>query len=277
MLKLDLWKELLLLCAVSALVAISSPAQAFTSLASFDHKDGAYPLALVQGTDGNFYGPTVKGGTGPTYGCTGSCGVVFKVTPAGVLTTVLDFDGTDGNGPYEMLLATDGDFYGTSSYGGVHDCTSYGSTGACGGTHGDGTIFRITGGTLTTLHTFGDTNGALPLAGLIQGTSGTFYSTTVLRGADDDGTVFSLSVSLGPFVETLPTSGAAGTKITILGNKLKASTSVSFNGKAAKTFTVNSTGTAITTSVPSGATTGYVKVTTAAGATLTSSVESRVP
>jgi IPT/TIG domain len=92
-----------------------------------------------------------------------------------------------------------------------------------------------------------------------------------------DGTIFSLSVGLGPFVETNPTSGKVGAKVTILGNNLTGSTSVTFNGVAVTSFTVNSTGTAITTTVPSGATTGKVQVTTASGTTLTSNVKFRVP
>src|SRR5262249_28792407 len=101
-----------------------------------------------------------------------------------------------------------------------------------------------------------------------------FYGTTIVGGANNDGTVFSLSVGLGSFVQTLPVSGKVGTAVTILGNNLKGSTSVTFNGTKA-TFTVNSTGTAITTTVPSGATTGYVKVKTPTR-TLTSNVNFRV-
>jgi uncharacterized repeat protein (TIGR03803 family) len=55
--------------------------------------DGAYPLAgLVQATNGNFYGTTADGGTN-------GCGTVFKITPAGKLTTLHSFDCTDGNYP----------------------------------------------------------------------------------------------------------------------------------------------------------------------------------
>jgi hypothetical protein len=72
--------------------------------------------------------------------------------------------------------------------------------------------------------------------------------------------VFQFSEGLGPFVETRPTSGKVGTEVVILGNNLKGTTSVTFNGKTA-TFKVVS-GTEIKTTVPSGATTGFVKVTT---------------
>jgi uncharacterized repeat protein (TIGR03803 family) len=86
---------------------------------------------------------------------------------------------------------------------------------------------------------------------LVQGIDGNFYGTTAGGGTYGDGTVFSLPVGLGPFVETLPTSGKVGAAVTILGNNLTGSTGVSFNGTAAE-FTVVSSS-EITTTVPSGA------------------------
>jgi uncharacterized protein (TIGR03437 family) len=83
----------------------------------------------------------------------------------------------------------------------------------------------------------------------------------------------SLSEALGPFVETLPASGKVGAVVIILGNNLTGATSVTFNGKAA-TFRVVSSS-EITTTVPSGATTGPVKVKTPSR-TLTSNVNFRV-
>ena len=147
--------------------------------------DGAYPYAgLVQGTDGNFYGTTAGGGT---MDCDPfPCGTVFKITPAGVLTTLYVFHGTDGAVPYGGLVqATDGDFYGTTF---------------SGGTHSGGTVFKITpAGTLTTLHNFcaklwpcADGNG--PEAGLVQATNGFFYGTTTAGGGDDYGTVFRIGL-----------------------------------------------------------------------------------
>jgi hypothetical protein len=102
----------------------------------------------------------------------------------------------------------------------------------------------------------------------MQATNGTFYGGTVYGGADyrgciiggGCGNVFSLSVGLGPFVEANPTSGTVGRAVTILGNNLTDATNVSFNSTAA-TFTIVS-GTEIRTTVPTGATTGSVEVTT---------------
>jgi uncharacterized repeat protein (TIGR03803 family) len=110
---------------------------------------------------------------------------------------------------------------------------------------------------------------------LVQATDGNFYGTTFVGGTASGccGTVYKLSVGLGPFVETQPTSGTLGTPVTILGTNLTGSTSVTFNGTAA-TFNVVSPS-EITTTVPPGATTGTVQVTTPGG-TLTSNSDFQV-
>jgi uncharacterized repeat protein (TIGR03803 family) len=235
-----------------------TPAGTLTTLYSFCSQlnctDGYSPFGLVQATNGNFYGTTMEGGANES-------GTVFKITPAGTLTTLHSFDGTDGSNPEAGLVqATNGDFYGTTANGGANN----------------GTVFKMTpAGTLTTLHSFCSTNcGVHPSAGLVQATNGYFYGTTEEGGVKANlGTVFSLSVGLGPFVKTLPTSGKAGAAVIILGNDLTGSTAVSFNGTAA-TFTVVSS-TEIKATVPTGATTGTVEVTTPSR-TLNSNVAFRV-
>ncbi len=92
---------------------------------------------------------------------------------------------------------------------------------------------------------------------------------TYYGGTDGLGTVYSLSAGLGAFVETLPSSGKVGAKVIILGTSLTGATSVTFDGTAA-TFKVVSSS-EITTTVPAGAKTGIVQVTTSAG-TLSSNV-----
>ena len=231
-----------------------TPSGKLTTLHSFNFTDGANPYAgLVQATNGSLYGTTYNGGA---Y----KIGTVFKITPSGELTTLHSFEGSEGYGPYAGLIqATDGNFYGTASLGGAY---------------GDGTVFKITpSGKLTTLQSFNGTDGYYLYAGLVQHTNGTFYGMTSLGGDYGDGTVFSLSVGLGPFVETLPTSGKVGAAVIILGSNLTGTTGVSFNGTAA-TFTVVSS-TEIKTNVPNGATTGTVTVTTPGGA-LNSNVIFRV-
>src|ERR1700674_4661598 len=234
------------------------PRGRMSTLYSFGGTDGANPAAaLVQDTNGNFYGTTPNGGA---YGA----GTIFQITPSGKLTTLHSFDGTDGAAPIAALIqATNGDLYGTTSNGGSGSCT-----------YGCGTVFKITlSGKLTTLHGFGGTDGTNPAAALVQDTNGNFYGTTPSGGGYGAGTVFSLSVGLGPFVETQPTSGKVGAAVKILGTDLKGTTSVTFNGTAAK-FTVVSKS-EIKTTVPKGATTGKVKVKTPKG-TLKSNVVFRV-
>jgi uncharacterized repeat protein (TIGR03803 family) len=221
--------------------------------------DGNFPEAmLIQASNGDLYGTTYYGGAN------NGAGTVFKITPSGALTTVYSFcsltDCADGYNPTAGLIqATDGNFYGTTYSGGAHS---------------GGTIFKLTpGGTLTTLYSFCSqtscADGLNPNAGLIQATNGVFYGTTEnggigsSNGAGGDGIVFSLSVGLTQFVKTLPTSGAEGSTVDILGTDLTGATSVSFHGTAAAFSVVSPS--EITATVPASATTGLVSVTTPGG------------
>jgi uncharacterized repeat protein (TIGR03803 family) len=214
-----------------------------TTLHNFDGTDGDNPRVLVQATNGDLYGTTYAGGAGSC-----DCGTVFKITPSGTLTTLHSFDSTDGSNPIAGLIqASDGNLYGTTSAGGGN---RYGA------------IFEITpGGILTTLYSFDSTDGFDP-TGLVQATNGDFYG-TMEGGGNGYGTIFSLSVGLGPFVETQTTSGNVGGAVKILGTDLTGATSVRFNGTAA-VFTVVSSS-LITATVPTGATTGFVTVVSPSG------------
>ena len=230
-----------------------TPAGGLTTLHSFDDTDGAYPLGgLVQSADGNFYGATNFGGTGAN--CQTSCGTIFKITEGGTLTTLYNFNTSQGPyGPYGALIqGTDGNFYGTTQAN---------------------MVFQFTpAGVLTPLFTFDFVDGFEPLGALVQGTNGNFYGTTY-QGASGYGTVFRLAMGLGPFVETDPTSGRVGAKVAVLGNNLNGSTAVTFNGIPAMFKIVSSS--EIITTVPSGATTGKVEVANAKK-TLRSNVVFRV-
>jgi uncharacterized repeat protein (TIGR03803 family) len=232
-----------------------TPSGTLTTLYSFCAQsgcpDGDYPVAgLVQASNGDLYGTTEYGGNGSP-----GSGTVFKITPGGKLTTLYSFCAQsgcpDGRGsPYTLIQATDGNLYGTSTSGGANN---------------GGTVFKITpGGKLTTLYSFcaqsGCTDGETPSSGLVQHTNGILYGTTESGGANGAGTFFSLSIGASAFVETLPASGKLGASVKILGTSLKGATGVTFNGTAA-TFTVVSAS-EITTTVPAGATTGTVEVTT---------------
>jgi uncharacterized repeat protein (TIGR03803 family) len=163
-----------------ALTAITSNAQTFTILVNFDNTNGALPTAPpVQGLDGKFYGTTTDGGTN-------AVGTVFKITSAGQFTTLYNFcsldkcgDGANPSG--ELLLALDGDFYGTTSDGGGH---------------GDGEVFKISAsGKFTRLGSFRGASrgqGAHPGGALIQGTDGDFYGTAG-GGRNQSGTIFKMT------------------------------------------------------------------------------------
>jgi len=216
--------------------------------------DGAVPQAgLVQAGNGNFYGTTSEGGSSTN--CPAGCGTVFEITPSGTLTTLHSFDGTDGDHSYAGLVqATDGNLYGTTEVLGAG---------------GDGTIFGITpSGTLTTQHSFGGADGSSPFAAPIQATDGNLYGTTDLGGANNSGTVYRLSEGLKPFLAVTPTSGKEGANIDIVGQGFNNPSVVKFGGTTATGVVVSST-TSITATVPAGAMTGSVTVTTGT-ATLTS-------
>jgi uncharacterized repeat protein (TIGR03803 family) len=149
--------------------------------------DGDQPHAgLVQGSDGNFYGTSSRGGyinVGDGYGA------VFKISPNGVLTSLYLLSLTDGAWPDAALVqGRDGYFYGTTWAGTTTNCPIMLG-------YGDGTVFKIsTNGALTTLCSFTCGNaGAQPSAALVQGSDGYFYGTTSDAWISGFGTVFKIS------------------------------------------------------------------------------------
>jgi uncharacterized repeat protein (TIGR03803 family) len=187
----------------------------FCSLANCT--DGGNPeAALVQATDGGFYGTTFLGGTHENClapdGSTGtSCGTVFKITPAGRLTTLYSFCSqggcADGGNPAGALIqAINGEFYGTTAGGRAYPDSRYCefyvySVQACG------TVFKInSAGTLTTLYDFACSlqtsycpAGYTPEAGLVQAANGDLFGTTAWGGGESAdfganyGTIFAIT------------------------------------------------------------------------------------
>src|ERR1700733_1549591 len=169
-----------------------TPSGDLTTLYSFCSRaacaDGrASQGALMQATNGDFYGTTTEGGANcPKMG---GCGTVFKITPSGALTTIYNFCSqggdrcTDGLWPFAGLVqASNGDLYGTTFYGGAN---------------GFGTVFKITpSGALTTLYSFcsqsGCADGANPYYTLVQAPNGYIYGTP-----DDNGGCTSAPHHLG--------------------------------------------------------------------------------
>jgi uncharacterized repeat protein (TIGR03803 family) len=198
---------------------------------------------LVQANNGDLYGTT-------SYGGSNEDGVVFEITTKGALTTIYSFSSQTSMA--SLIQGTDSDLYG-EAYG--------------GGAYGAGSLFKITPtGTFTTLYSFcaqsGCPDGAYPGSTLVQYTDGNLYGTAPHGGANNDGTVFSLSTGLAPFVETRPTSGDIGAPVAIIGTNLGSATSVTFDGVQAD-FTIVADS-EIIASVPTGAKTGLVKVSTSA-------------
>jgi uncharacterized repeat protein (TIGR03803 family) len=220
---------------------------------------GALPVGMVQASDGNYYGTTFQGGV--VQG--GGIGTIFRYTPQSGATVIYTYEPSNTGGGYPssgLSQGTDGWLYGLT---------------LVGGTDGYGTIFRIsTSGTYQQLYSFTSTVGEKPTANLLQATSGLFYGSAQNGGPYGYGAMFSLNMGLGSFITFVRPSGKVGQSAQILGQGLTGATKVTFNGKAATSFSVVED-TYMTAVVPSGATTGKVVVITPTGK-LTSNVRFRI-
>jgi len=279
-----------------------SPAGTFSTVYNFcsldNCADGANPQAgLVIANDGNLYGTTYGGGIGD--------GTIFEISPQGTFKTIYGafcrWCATGANPATALTQNSDGNFYGTTSFAGrsrgtVFEITPSGTmifnalvtndpnsplllsagrifgTAVYGDNDGFGSIFTTDPTRrVTTLYSFQGGDGEAP-SGLMQGTNGVFYGTTVL-GGPYGGTFYSLSVGLPPFVAFVQAWGKVGQTRGILGQGFTGTAAVSFNGIPAS-FTVISD-TYLVATVPAGATTGPVTVATPNG-TLTSNVRFRI-
>jgi uncharacterized repeat protein (TIGR03803 family) len=162
----------------------------FSIIHSFGGQDGENPEGtLVLGADGNLYGTTLQGGSSGR-------GTVFKITTSGTITTLYSFaslgafnsqgqavNATGANPRAGLLLAADGNFYGTAYQG---------------GTTGFGTVFRMTpAGVLTTVHSFTGPSfgGAFPLSSVTQDAAGNLFGTTEFGGYLNQGSAWRISTS----------------------------------------------------------------------------------
>lgn len=253
-----------------------TPAKKLTVLHSFDATgattEGTHPYAgLVQASDGNFYGVSSAGGTNGQ-------GTLFRITKAGVYSTLYNFVSATGSFPVATLRQhTNGKFYGEATNGGAA---------------GHGALFSFDAGLgpFVTLH---PTSGVVgqPVEifgqGFFQSTgvrftpnipaASLFTDTYMTTSVPDNATTGVVKVLLThghltssqkflvtPVVTGFsPSSGVVGSQVVITGDSFTGATKVTFGSKKA-VFTVNSY-TQITATVPTGAVTGKIQVTTPGG------------
>jgi gliding motility-associated-like protein len=149
-----------------------------------------------------------------------------------------------------------------------------GSTVTFTGTNFTGATAVSFNGTAAT--TFSATNATTLTATVPTGaTTGTIAVTTP-GGTATSATSFTV-VPVPTITSFTPTTATTGATVTLTGTNFTGATAVSFNGTAATSFTVVSA-TSITVTVPSGASTGTITVTTAGGtATSASSLTLPIP
>jgi uncharacterized repeat protein (TIGR03803 family) len=231
---------------------------------------------LVQATDGNFYG-AINGCA--EFGCTGGPQDIYKLTPSGTLTVVEEFTTSNGIGSYWPLAQdTNGTLFGITQQGGTVNggvffsvnisaaqfaslVSTSGKEGGKIGILGQGfsaaSVVKFGGVQATSITRSGTTfiSATVPAAALSGSVTVTTGATTLTSSQ-----MFKVKPTLLSFS---PPSGPVGTSVTITGTGLTQTTKVTFNGTSA-TFTVNSD-TQVTTTVPTGATTGKIAVTTKGG------------
>jgi uncharacterized repeat protein (TIGR03803 family) len=162
----------------------------FCSLSNCADGNGPHGALTRAATGGEFYGVTTKGGANTdASGLSG--GTIFKITPRGTLRTLYNFcaqlNCTDGEYPWSVTQAPNGELYGTTTEGGKY---------------GGGTVFKISpSGALKTLYNFCSldddcASGKLPYSGLLLGAGGAFWGTTTQGGTHrNGGTIFKITQS----------------------------------------------------------------------------------
>jgi uncharacterized repeat protein (TIGR03803 family) len=162
-----------------------SKTEAETPLVNFNsgqNGGGEYPYfaGLVRDKAGNLYGTT-------SYGGAHNFGTVFVMSPEGAETVLYSFGDHVNDGVYPfggVVLDKAGNLYGTTNIGGVSN---------------RGTVFKVTpAGAESVLYSFsGGSDGCNPDAGVVIGKKNALYGTTPACGANNYGTVFSVTQAGG--------------------------------------------------------------------------------
>jgi uncharacterized repeat protein (TIGR03803 family) len=225
--------------------------RALSRLLSFPSFPYGGRLPLMAASDGDLYGLFGAGGANNT-------GELYRATLSGQFQTLASFPAEQAVQPQTLMQASDGNLYGTTN-------NTY--------------VFRydLKTRTLTSVYRLspGGAQGLCPCE-LIQGMDGKLYGVAPFGGNYPGiGAVFSLDVGLPkplPVIsQVYPTAGPVGQKMLLWGKYLLGAKSVSFNGAPAANFSVTS-GRSVHATVPPGATTGPVTITTANGSFKTSQV-----
>jgi uncharacterized repeat protein (TIGR03803 family) len=171
-----LWVMLVSLAVLIAMTG-ASPAQTVKELFAFSSSKSSPGPALspAQGRDATLMMTTIG------IGRTDSDGAIFKFSTSGAGGILFSLDGTDGEFPSGVALATDGNFYGTTFNGGAS---------------GLGVLFKITAsGNYTALYSFsGGSDGAGPSAPPIEASDGNLYGATN-PGLGNAGTIYKYTTS----------------------------------------------------------------------------------
>jgi uncharacterized repeat protein (TIGR03803 family) len=224
-----------------------TPTGSGTNLYNLPSNSVAYTtyVPLIQANDGNFYGVTPVGD--------GNDGTLYRLTPDGQYTLLYSFPKGPSAFPMALLQGSDGNLYGAS----------LGREGSA--------LWRMTlSGQYALVHTMTPGEGGCP-CNLIQGSDGIIYGAALNYGPLGYGSIFALNAGLPkPAPQALefgPRHGAAGTRVRIWGYNLL-QPSVSFGDVAAASAS-SSGPNYVWATVPTGAVTGPITVTTSGGTAAT--------